>query len=133
MLFQAFYSVCSERQLMEQLAYNLLFRWFVGLSVDEPVRDPTAFTKNRQRMLDGHTEAAFMDALPNQNEVKVLLLAEHFSVDGTPIQAWAPRNKIDRKDGNDELPGPGRNEIHDLCKEKCSNETDASTINLEAR
>src|SRR3954454_24707469 len=68
LLLQAFYSIRSERQLMEQMDYNLLFRWFVGLSVDEPVWDPTVFTKNRQRMLDGEIAAAFMDAVLNQNE-----------------------------------------------------------------
>jgi transposase len=71
LLLQAFYSIRSERQLMEQLDYNLLFRWFVGLSVDEPVWDASVYSKNRDRMLEGEIAAAFMDAVLNQDEVKV--------------------------------------------------------------
>jgi transposase len=84
LLLQAFYSIRSERQLMEQMDYDLLFHWFVGLSVDEPVWVPTVFSKNRDRMLEGAVAAAFMDAVPNQDEVKALLSSEHFSVDGHP-------------------------------------------------
>ena len=109
LLLQAFYSIRSERQLMEQMDYNRLFRWFVGLSVDEPVWVPTVFSKNRERMLEGDIAAAFMDAVLNQDEVKGLLSTEHFSVDGTLIQAWASMKSFRRKDGNDEPPGPGRN------------------------
>jgi transposase len=133
LLLQAFYSIRSERQLMEQLDYNLLFRWFVGLSVDEPVWDPTVFTKNRQRMLDGEIAAAFMDAVLNQNEVKVLLSAEHFSVDGTLIQAWASMKSFRRKDGKDQPPSPGRNGTRDFHEEKRSNETHASTTDPNAK
>jgi len=89
LLVQAFYSVRSERQLMEQLDYNLLFRWFVGLSVDEPVWDPTVFSKNRERLLAGDVAAEFMAAVLMLPEVERLLSQEHFSVDGTLIQAWA--------------------------------------------
>jgi transposase len=85
LLIQAFYSVRSERQLMEQLNYNLLFRWFVGLSVDEPVWDPSTFSKNRDRLLEGDFAAGFMAAVLNQKKVKDLMSAEHFSVDGTQI------------------------------------------------
>jgi len=88
-LLQAFYSIRSERQLMEQLNYNLLFRWFVGLSVDDPVWVPTVFSKNRDRLPEGDIAAAFMDAVLNLPRVKGLLSGEHFSVDGTLIQAWA--------------------------------------------
>jgi transposase len=94
LLLQAFYSVRSERQLMEQLGYNLLFRWFVGLSVDEPVWDPTVFSKNRDRLLAGDIAAEFMGAVLNLPEVNRLLSAEHFSVDGTLIQAWAELAKV---------------------------------------
>jgi transposase len=87
LLLQAFYSIRSERQSMEQLDYNLLFRWFVGLSVDKPVWAPTVFSRNRDRMLEGAVAAAFMDAVLNQDEVKFLLSSEHFSVEGTLIQA----------------------------------------------
>jgi transposase len=89
LLLQAFYSIRSERQLMEQLNYNLLFRWFVGLSVDDAVWVPTVFSKNRDRLLGGDVAAAFMDAVLNLPRVKALLSDEHFSVDGTLIQAWA--------------------------------------------
>ncbi len=133
LLLQAFYSIRSERQLMEQMDYNLLFRWFVGLSVDEPVWVPTVFSKNRERMLEGDIAAAFMDAVLNQGEVKVLLSAEHFSVDGTLIQAWASMKSFRRKDGKDEPPGPGRNATRDFHKETRSNETHASTTDPDAR
>ena len=123
LLLQAFYSIRSERQLMEQMDYNLLFRWFVGLSVDEPVWVPTVFSKNRDRMLEGDVAAAFMDAVLNQDEVKDLLSSEHFSVDGTLIQAWASMKSFRRKDGKDEPPGRGRNGTRDFHKEKRSNVT----------
>ena len=87
LLVQALYSVRSERQLMEQLNHNLLFRWFVGLSVDEPVWNPSTFSKNRDRLLAGDFAAAFLTAVPETKEVKPLLSRDHFSVDGTLIQA----------------------------------------------
>ena len=89
LLLQAFYTVRSERQLMEQLDYNLLFRWFVGLSVDDPVWDATVFCKNRDRLLDGDIAAKFFAAVLNLPQVRKLLSSEHFSVDGTLIEAWA--------------------------------------------
>ena len=89
LLLQAFYSVRSERQLMEQLDYNLLFRWFVGLAMDAPVWDATVFTKNRDRLLEGDVAAQFFRAVLGQPEVRALLSDEHFSVDGTLIEAWA--------------------------------------------
>src|SRR6186997_2152635 len=89
LLLQAFYTVRSERQLMEQLDYNLLFRWFVGLGVDDAVWDVTVFTKNRDRLLKGEIAAKFLRAVLAQPEVEALLSDEHFSVDGTLIQAWA--------------------------------------------
>jgi len=133
LLIQAFYSVRSERQLMEQLDYNLLFRWFVGLSVDEPVWDPSTFSKNRDRLLAGDVAAAFMAAVLNTEEVKALLSAEHFSVDGTLIQAWASMKSFRRKDGQDEPPSPGRNGERKFHKERRSNETHASTTDPDAR
>jgi transposase len=133
LLIQAFYSVRSERQLMEQLDYNLLFRWFVGLSVDEPVWDPSTFSKNRDRLLARDVAAAFMTAVLNTQEVKGLLSAEHFSVDGTLIQAWASMKSFRRKDGSDEPPSPGRNGERKFHKEKQSNETHASTTDPDAR
>jgi len=133
LLVQAFYSVRSERQLMEQLNYNLLFRWFVGLSVDDPVWVPTVFSKNRDRLLAGDIAAAFMDAVLNLPRVKALLWDEHFSVDGTLIQAWASMKSFRRKDGNDEPAAPGRNGERNFHNEKRSNETHASTTDPDAR
>jgi transposase len=133
LLVQAFYSVRSERQLMEQLDYNLLFRWFVGLSVDEPVWDPTVFSKNRERLLAGDIAAEFMAAVLQLPEVRRLLSQEHFSVDGTLIQAWASMKSFRRKDGTDEPPGPGRNGERDFHKDKRSNQTHASTTDPDAR
>jgi transposase len=133
LLVQAFYSIRSERQLMEQLNYNLLFRWFVGLSVDDPVWVPTVFSKNRDRLLNGDIAASFMDAVLNLPRVKALLSDEHFSVDGTLIQAWASMKSFRRKDGNDEPPTPGRNGERNFHKEKRSNETHASTTDPDAR
>jgi transposase len=89
LLLQAFYSVRSERQLMEQLDYNLLFRWFVGLAMDAPIWDVTVFTKNRDRFLAGEVAAQFFRAVLGQPEVRALLSDEHFSVDGTLIEAFA--------------------------------------------
>ncbi|HUZ64846.1 MAG TPA: IS5 family transposase [Acetobacteraceae bacterium] len=133
LLLQAFYTVRSERQLMEQLNYNLLFRWFVGLSVDDPVWVPTVFSKNRDRLLEGDIAAAFMSAVLDLPQVKGLLSDEHFSVDGTLIQAWASMKSFRRKDGRDEPPAPGRNGERNFKGEKRSNETHASTTDPDAR
>ena len=89
LLLQAFYSVRSERQLIEQLSYNLLFRWFTGLAIDDPVWDVTVFTKNRERLLDGAIAAKFFQAVLSQPQVEALLSDEHFTVDGTLIEAFA--------------------------------------------
>jgi len=99
LLLQAFYSVRSERQLMEQLDYNLLFRWFVGLSLDAVVWDVTVFTKNREQLIAGDIAAQFMAAVLGQERVKALLSDDHFSVDGTLIEAWASMNSFRPKDG----------------------------------
>jgi transposase len=133
LLIQAFYSVRSERQLMEQLNYNLLFRWFVGLSVDEPVWDPSTFSKNRDRLMEGDFASTFLSAVLNTKQVRDLLSAEHFSVDGTQIQAWASIKSFRRKDGDDQPPSSGRNGERDFHKEKRSNETHASTTDPDAR
>jgi transposase len=133
LLLQAFYTIRSERQLMEQLEYNLLFRWFAGLSVDEPVWDPTVFCKNRDRLLEGDIAAEFMAAVLSLPEVKRLLSSEHFSVDGTLIQAWASMKSFRRKDGTDQPPGPGRNAARDFHCDKRSNRTHASTTDPDAR
>ena len=133
LLIQAFYSVRSERQLMEQLNYNLLFRWFVGLSVDDPVWDPSTFSKNRERVLNEDFAASFLDAVLNADKVKGLVSSEHFSVDGTLIQAWASMKSFRRKDGQDQPPSGGRNGERDFHKQKPANETHASTTDPDAR
>jgi len=133
LLLQAFYSVRSERQLMEQLGYNLLFRWFVGLSLDAAIWDVTVFTKNRERLIDGDIASKFMAAVLNQEQVKTLLSDDHFSVDGTLIEAWASMKSFRPKDGSGEPPAPGRNGERDFHGEKRSNETHASTTDPNAR
>jgi transposase len=132
-LLQAFFSVRSERQLMEQLDYNLLFRWFVGLGVDDPVWDATVFTKNRDRLLDADVAAKFMAAVLAHWEVKPLLSSEHLSVDGTLIEAWASLKSFRAKDGGDEPPSPGRNGERDFHGERRTNDTHASTTDPDAR
>ena len=135
MLLQAFYSVRSERQLMERLDDDLLFRWFVGLGIDDPAWDHSTFSKNRDRLLEGDIAAKFLAAVLAQPRVKRLLSTEHFSVDGTLIEAWASMKSFRRKDGADDPPssGGGRNAEADFRGEKRSNETHASTTDPDAR
>src|SRR4029453_13255595 len=133
LLLQAFYSVRSERQLMEQLTYNMLFRWFVGLAMDAPTWDVTVFTKNRERLLEGDIARGFLRAILLDLAVKRLLSAEHFSVDGTLIEAWASMKSFRPKDGGGEPPRPGRNGERDFRGERPSNETHASTTDPDAR
>src|SRR5215471_11300962 len=133
LLLQAFYTIRSETQLMEQLHYNLLYRWFVGLGVDEPVWVPTVFTKNRERLLEAEVAHKFLAELLNHKEVRGLLSDEHFSVDGTQIQAWASMKSFRAKDGSDEPPAGGRNGERDFHGETRSNDTHASTTDSEAR
>jgi transposase len=132
-LLQAFFSVRSERMLMEQIDYNLLFRWFVGLAVDAEVWHPTVFTHNRDRLLEAEVAHEFLAALLALPQVKGLLSSEHFSVDGTLIDAWASMKSFRPKDGSGEPPGPGRNGQRNFHKEKRSNETHASTADPDAR
>lgn len=134
MLLQAFYGIRSERQLMERLEFDLLFRWFVGLGVDDPAWDHSTFSKNRDRLLAGEIAAKFLHAILAQPRVRRLLSSEHFSVDGTLIEAWASIKSFRRKDGGDsDNDGPGRNAERSFHKEKRSNETHASTTDPEAR
>jgi transposase len=116
MLLQPFYSVRSERQLMERLEFDLLFRWFVDLGVDEPVWDHSTFSKNRDRLLEGAVAARFLATLLAQPRVKRLLSTEHFSVDGTLIQAWASMKSFRPVDGPDDPPpsSGGRNVERDF-------------------
>jgi transposase len=136
LLLQAFYTVRSERQLMEQLDYNLLFRWFVGLSADDPVWDATTFCKNRDRLLDGEIARKVMTGVLNLPQVRKLLSSEHFSVDGTLIEAWASMKSFVPKDGSGEPPankGGGRNAERDFHGERRKNDTHSSTTDPDAR
>jgi len=133
LLLQAFYSVRSERQLMEQLDYNLLFRWFTGLGIDDPVWDVTVFTKNRDRLLDGDIAAKFFRFVLGQPKIKALLSDEHFTVDGTLIDAWASLKSFRCKDGDEPPARGGRNAERDFHGEKRSNDSHASTTDPDAR
>ena len=132
-LLQALFSVRSERMLMEQIDYNLLFRWFVGLPMDAAVWHPTVFTHNRDRLLEAEVAREFLAALLALPKVKGLLSNEHFSVDGTLIDAWASMKSFRPKDGSGEPPAPGRNGERNFHKGKRSNETHASTTDPDAR
>jgi IS5 family transposase len=120
--------VRSERQLMEQLDYNLLFRWFVGMDLDEKVWAPTVFTKNRDRLLAGDVAARFFAEVVELARQKRLLSDEHFTVDGTMIEAWAGHKSFRRKDGK-----PPKGPRGDFRGEKRSNETHASTTDPDSR
>jgi transposase len=134
MLLQAFYGIRSERQLMERLEFDLLFRWFVGLGVDDAVWDHSTFSKNRDRLLEGEIAARFLAAVLAQPKVKRLLSSDHFSVDGTLIEAWASIKSFRKKDGgDDDNQGAGRNRERNFHNEKRSNETHQSTTDPEAR
>lgn len=132
-LLQAFFSVRSERMLMEQINYNLLFRWFVGLPMDAEVWHPTVFTHNRDRLMEADVAREFLAALLALPQVRKLLSNEHFSVDGTLVDAWASMKSFRPKDGSGEPPSPGRNGERNFHKEKRSNETHASTTDPDAR
>ncbi|HEY8161526.1 MAG TPA: IS5 family transposase [Methylocystis sp.] len=135
MLLQALYSVRSERQLMKRLDTDLLFRWFVGLAIDDPVWDATVFSKNRDRLLEGAIAAKFLAAVLAQPRVKKLMSSDHFSVDGTLIEAWASMKSFKPKDGSGDAPAPGwgRNSEVDFKGQKRSNDTHASAMDPEAK
>jgi transposase len=133
LLLQAFYSIRSERQLVERIDHDLLFRWFVGLGIEDPVWDATTFTKNRDRLLEGDIAAQFLTAVLSQDKVKALLSSEHFSVDGTLLEAWGSLKSFRPKDGSGEPPDPGRNGERDFHGEQRRNDTHASTTDPEAR
>src|SRR5829696_4580272 len=134
LLLQILYTIRSERLLMEQLEYNLLFRWFIGLNMDEPVWVPTVFSKNRERLLDGDIAERFFDSVLKQAREADLLSDEHFSVDGTLIEAWASQKSFQRKDGGDTAPpdDPGNPTVN-FHGEKRSNQTHESTTDPDAR
>ncbi|MGX8009736.1 IS5 family transposase [Mesorhizobium sp. ORM8.1] len=135
MLLQAFYSIRSERLLMERLEYDLLFRWFVGIGVDEAAWNHSVFSKNRDRLLEGDIAAKFLAAVLAQPKVRRLLSTDHFSVDGTLIEAWASMKSVKPKDGSGEPPaqGGGRNAEADFHGQKRSNDTHGSTTDPDAR
>jgi transposase len=133
LLLQLLYSVRSERQLMEQLNYNLLFRWFVGLSMDDPVWDATVFTKNRERLLQGDIARAFFERVLAQATAQQLLSAEHFTVDGTLIEAWASLKSFKKKGTAATPPDDPSNPTVNFHGEKRRNATHASTTDPEAR
>jgi transposase len=135
LLLQVLYTVRSERQLMEQLDYNLLFRWFVGLAADDAVWDATVFTKNRDRLLAGDVAQAFFEAVLSQAKAKRLLSTDHFTVDGTLIEAWASQKSLVRREGPDRRDSdddPGNPTVN-FRGEKRSNETHVSATDPEAR
>jgi transposase len=129
MLLQVLYSVRSERQLMEQIQYNLLFRWFVGLSMDDSVWVPTVFTKNRERLIKHDAVIEFFNEVLAIAQQKAWLSGEHFSVDGTLIQAWAGHKSFVRRDDDDQGNGDGGN----FKGEKRSNDTHESKTDADAR
>jgi len=134
LLLQVLYTVRSERLLLEQLDYNLLFRWFVGLSMDDPVWDATVFSKNRQRLLEGAIAQAFFEQVLRLARQQDLLSDEHFTVDGTLIEAWAGQKSFQKKDSPAGPPpdDPG-NPTVDFHREKRSNQTHQSKTDPEAR
>jgi transposase len=129
MLLQVLYSVRSERQLMEQIQYNLLFRWFVGLSMDDSVWVPTVFTKNRERLIKHDAVIEFFNEVLAIAQQKAWLSGEHFSVDGTLIQAWAGHKSFVRRDDDDQGNGDGGN----FKGQKRSNDTHESKTDADAR
>jgi transposase len=135
LLLQVFYSVRSERQLMEQIRYNLLFRWFVGLAIEDAVWDHSVFSKNRDRLLEHEVVESFFTEVMTLADRAGLLSKEHFSVDGTLIQAWASHKSFRPKDGGGDGPtaGSGRNAEADWKGQRRSNQTHASTTDPDAR
>jgi transposase len=131
-LVQMLYSIRSERLLMEEIDYSVLFRWFVGMNLDEPVWDATVFTKNRNRLLEGDVAREFLCEVVKQAQAKGLTSDEHFTVDGTLIEAWASLKSFQRKDGTNQPPdGPGNPTVN-FHGEKRSNQTHESTTDADA-
>ena len=135
LLLQILYTIRSERQLMEQLNYNLLFRWFVGLNPDDAVWVPTVFSKNRERLVEGLIAEAFMQEVLKAANARHLLSHEHFTVDGTLLEAWASQKSVRRKDGTSPPPADGdpKNPTVNFHREQRSNTTHQSVTDPEAR
>jgi transposase len=132
-LLQDLHSVRSERQLVEQIDRNPVFRWFVGLGIDDPVWDHSTFSKNRDRLLEADVAARFREAVLCHVQVKRFLSDEHFSVDGTLIEAWASMKSFRSKDGSDEPPGLGRNGEQNFRDKPRKTDTHASTTDADAK
>ena len=133
-LLQTLYTIRSERQLVQHIEYNLLYRWFVGLDMDDPVWDHSSFTKNRERLLNEAVGRAFFGKVLELAEWQGLVSSEHFTVDGTLIEAWASMKSFKAKDGSSKPPQDGgRNPTVDYKGEKRSNDTHASTTDPQAR
>ncbi len=132
LLLQLLYSVRSERMLMEQLDYNLLFRWFVGLAMDDPIWDVTVFTKNRERLLRGDIARAFFERVRAHADQRGLLSDEHFTVDGTLIDAWASLKSFQRKDAPPSTPDDPGNPTVNFHGERRRNATHMSTTDPQA-
>ena len=132
-MLQMLYTIRSERQLADRIEFDLLFRWFVGLGIDDAVFDASTFSKNRDRLLTTRIAQEFLSALLGLPRVRQLLSAEHFSVDGTMLKAWASMKSFVPKDGSGEPPSPGRNGERDFKKQKRSNETHRSATDGDAR
>jgi transposase len=133
LLLQGLYTVRSERLLMEQLQYNLLFRWFVGLSMDDPVWDATTFTKNRDRLLDGDIAAAFFAGVLAEAQAAGLVSDEHFTVDGTLLEAWASQKSFRRRDTPPDPPEDPGNPTVNFRGDARKNDTHRSTTDPDAR
>ena len=132
MLLQVLYSIRSERMLIEQLEYNLLFRWFVGLTMDDAVWTPTTFTKNRERLLAGDVARAFFEDVVEQARGRRLLSDEHFTVDGTLLEAWAGQKSFRRKDQPPTPPDDPGNPTVNFHGESRRNDTHQSTTDPDA-
>ena len=132
-LLQMLYSIRSERLLMEEIDYSVLFRWFVGMNMDEPVWDVTVFTKNRDRLLDGDVAREFLCEVVKQAQEKKLTSDEHFTVDGTLVEAWVSLKSFYRKDGKNPPPDDPGNPTVDFHGEKRSNQTHAAKAGKMSR
>ena len=133
LLLQGLYTVRSERLLIEQLEYNLLFRWFVGLSMDDPVWDPTTFTKNRDRLLEGDIAEAFFQEVLAEARSARLLSDDHFTVDGTLLEAWASQKSFRRRGASPDTPEDPGNPTINFHGEARKNDTHQSTTDPDAR
>jgi transposase len=135
LLLQVLFTIRSERALMEHIRFNLLYRWFVGLDLQDPVWDASTFSKNRDRLIEADIAVGFLESVVAKAEEEGLLSAAHFSVDGTLLEAWASLKSFRPKDDPpaEDPPSQGRNEEVDFHGEKRSNATHASTTDPEAR